>query len=482
MSKIPSNLGVKIMKYVNIFNIRLIGNLLRNTKFLNTVRIFLLLLFLYAIIFGFINQTGENIFTTGLFWGLFWPFFMIVSLATFGRVFCMVCPHGFLVRIFTKIGLNKKLPKHFKNPLIGTGAIILLYWFIVYTFPGAFNKPVVTVLFFAFFTIAAAGISFVFSNGAYCKYFCPIGAISAAFSRVGFTWLSTNRSDCVKCKEHDCIFACPYKLNPVKFDDKNSMEECNLCMECAAACKSVEWQVRKPGYSLYGKTPPESNSFEIWVYILITGVITFAMYYTMGLSISNTGIGYFMPWVIIGNHLNSIFHFPNYVDMIGFSGLIMGILTSLFFALGGFYLASWLLDVNFKDFFHTVGYGLAPIMIVGSLSHALPFFFIKDFWAIVNGLHQALFLNIHDIHIKPFAHPKYPWLVFFTIFQYIAGFWSLYLIYSRMKSFNITNGTKFKAAYIAASSTVIIFIFLVLFQEYATIVYPPLHHLKMKMY
>ncbi len=459
-------------KYFNIFSIPVLGKTLSNSKFLNAVRLFMLFLFFYAIIYGYINPTKENIFTTGLFWGLFWPFFMVVSLPTIGRFFCTVCPHGLLVRFLTKIGLNKNLPKKLKNPLIGLGLLIITYWFVIYTFPSVFKHPLPTALLFTFFTLLAVVVSFVFSNGVHCKYFCPIGAITTAFNRVGFTWLSTNHSDCINCKKPDCAFACPYKFNPSKFDSKNSMEDCTLCMECAYACKSVQWEVRKFGYSLYKKIK-KPQSYEIWTYLLLIGVISITMKYHHGLS--RTGLSDNLPWIILGNWFNDIFHFPKYFDISGFFALIMGVSSALILGIGGFKISSKILNVDYNYFFNNIGYAFAPIMIVGGLSHVLSFFFIEYYHEFLNGISQGFYLGFS---VEPLASRKDLWLKIFTIFNYIAGFWSMYLVYYRMKLENYHLKPKFKIALLFSMMLPLFYILLSLFQLYAFMAYPPsfTHH------
>ncbi len=451
----------------NIIEIPFIGSLFKNVKFLNVIRLLLLFIFIYAVIYGFLNPTKENLFTTGLFWGLFWPFFMVVSLPTVGRIFCTVCPHGFLVRFFTKIGLNKNLPIRLKNPLIGLFLVIVIYWFTIYTFPQTFNKPLPTALLFLFYTFLAIVFSFIFRNGDYCKYLCPIGAINTAFNRVGFTWLSTDQEDCKNCKKPICAFACSYKFNPSKFNKLNSMEECTLCMECSNSCSSVRWEIRKWGYSLYNKMP-KPQSYEIWTYILVIGVITITMKYHHGLS--RTGLSDILPWTMVGKYIDSIFHFPKFVDASGFVALLMGIASSLLFSVGGFYIASKLLKVDFNYFFNNIGYAFAPIMIVGGLSHALSFFFTEYYHEFINGISQAFFLGIT---VEPLASRKDTWLRLFTVFNYVAGFWSIYLIYKRMVIYGFNNNNNFKLAFIFASALPIFYTLLSLFQQYVFMAYPP---------
>ena len=81
----------------DIYNIPVLGFLFKNQKFIVGLKIAVLALFIYAIAFGIIYPgKDENIFTTAVFWSLFWSLFVVVTLSTFGRVFCGICPHGFM--------------------------------------------------------------------------------------------------------------------------------------------------------------------------------------------------------------------------------------------------------------------------------------------------------------------------------------------------------------------------------------------------
>jgi hypothetical protein len=105
-----SFLNIELKRDKNdIFGMPLLNIIFKNRVFQRVVQILVLGFFVYAIFFGFIHPTKEeNLFTTGLFWGLFWPVFMVTTLSTFGRIFCGVCPHGFIGKYITKIGLKRK--------------------------------------------------------------------------------------------------------------------------------------------------------------------------------------------------------------------------------------------------------------------------------------------------------------------------------------------------------------------------------------
>jgi ferredoxin-like protein FixX len=410
----------------DIFGIPVLSFFFKNKYMLTLYRLTTLFLLVYAIIYGILNPTKENIFTTAVFWSIFWPFFMVITLPTLGNVFCMVCPHGFFGKHITKFGLKLRVPRWLANPYIGLiGFNILAYWFVLYTFPGFLKSPLITAIFFLSFTILSMLFFFLFRGMAYCKYICPIGSVNTAFARTSPVWLSTYEEECKSCKKPDCALACPYELNPSKFEERKSMMHCTMCMECAHACDAVKLEFRRFGYSLYERIK-NPKMIEVMVYILLVAVITFTMRFHHGLS--RTALSEYMPWVIVGNYLQKTFGLPKWVDMTGLVAMLMALSLVLFLVWTSFTLIAKITGKSFREVFLTLGYAFAPLMIIGGLSHVLEFFFIEYYHNIVNGFSQAFGLGIHA---EPLAKRGDHWLHIFRIFPFIAGFWSMHILWKR---------------------------------------------------
>ena len=91
----------------DFFNYALTWLIFKNKFFLLAIRLVILALFVAALTYGFLNPSPRTFhFNVGIFWSLFWPFFMVASLGTFGALFCGVCPHGFVGKYLTKYGLK----------------------------------------------------------------------------------------------------------------------------------------------------------------------------------------------------------------------------------------------------------------------------------------------------------------------------------------------------------------------------------------
>lgn len=137
----------------DIFKNPFLAFLFKNKKFLFTFRILVTLLFFYAIFYGFIHQEKSNTFTTTVFWGIFWSLFMVTTLASFGRIFCSICPHGFMGKFITKLGLKKTMPTWLQNRYIGLSILVIGWWAVYYFFEGFWKEPFNTALMFLVLTI-----------------------------------------------------------------------------------------------------------------------------------------------------------------------------------------------------------------------------------------------------------------------------------------------------------------------------------------
>ncbi len=408
----------------DIFGRAILGIVFKNRVFLMTVRVLVVALFFYAIFMGYEEQTKQNIFTGAVFWGVFWSFFMVITLPTFGRIFCGICPHGFLGKYITKYGLKKEMPKWMQNRFIGLGLLVLGWWGVYYLFPGVYRTPLGTAILFTAVTLLSFVLYFLYKDMSYCKYICPIGTVTKAFSKLSFTWLGTYKSACSGCKTFDCAIACPYNLKPFTFDKKNSMEDCTLCMECSNACASVNFKFKKPSFSLFSKF--KGLEVEIWAYILILASIPIAMAFHHG--IGRSSVAKDMIWSKTALFFEPLF--GKSFDVVGFFAYAYAIFFTILAATVGIYISSKILKKPFKELFYNLGYSYAPLFIFASLGHALNGFFTRGYERIVEGFAWAFGVSLS---VAPLAKRGDDWLMIFDLFKWVAIIWALVILYKRFK-------------------------------------------------
>jgi len=427
----------------DIFSRPILGFLFKNQKFLMVFRIVVAALFFYALYFGFVHPTKENIFTGALFWGIFWALFMVATLPSFGRIFCGICPHGFLGKYITKFGLQNTMPKWMQNRYIGITLLVVGWWGIFYTFPSFWRSPLATAAMFGGMSIVAFVLYFIYKEMSYCKYICPIGTLTRAYDKLSFTKLETYTDSCKDCRTFECATACSYNLKPFTFATKNQSDDCTLCMDCASSCEAVKFKFTKPSEQLFSKF--KTLNAEIWVYILILASIPVSMTFAHGLGRSK--IADSMIW----NKSAAYFGMSDYSG--GFT-FIYAVVFTLFFSVFGLYVASKVLRKDYATTFSTLGYGYAPLFILGSLGHVLGSFFTHDYQEIVGGFAQAFGFAVE---VAPLAHRGDAWLHYFGLLKWIGVVWAFILIYKRLKFIEATKLRKI-FGYISASLLVFFFI------------------------
>ncbi len=435
----------------DLFDKPLLGFLFKNRTFLMALRVVVAALFFYALYFGFAHPGKENLFTGALFWGIFWALFMVATLPSFGRIFCGICPHGFFGKYITKFGLKKTMPKWMQNRYIGILLLVVGWWGIYYTFPGFWKSPLATAGMFGGMTLLAFVLYYIYKDMSYCKYVCPIGTLTRAYDKLSFTKLETYTDSCSDCRTFECASACPYNLKPFSFAKKNQADDCTLCMECAHSCEAVKFTITKPSEQLFSKF--KTLNAEVWTYILILGSIPISMSFAHGLN--RTNIADTMIW----NRTAEYFGMSEYAGGFAFG---YALLLTIFFSMLGLFLASKALKKDYSSTFSTLGYGYAPLFILGSLGHTLGSFFTHEYQEIVSGFAQAFGAVVE---VAPLAQRGDGWLAIFGLLKWIGVIWAAILIYKRLKLIEATRVRKI-FGYIFASLLIFFFIGLNIYSGY----------------
>lgn len=412
----------------DFFNYALTRLIFKNAFFLLAIRLFLLVFFIVALTYGFLNPSPRTFhFNVGIFWSLFWPFFMVVSLGTFGALFCGVCPHGFVGKYLTKYGLKRAMPLWMQNPLIGLGFLVFFYWLMLYLFPDMLKSPLAASAFFGAFSVVALLSFFLFKDMSYCKYLCPIGSITASFSKVSFTKLATYKEACLTCKGYECAKVCPYHLSPFNFDKNSSMKECKLCMECAHACEAVGFFIQKPASSLF-TISKAGKMTEVWTYIIIACVASIAM--ILQNALGNSPIAGALPWRMAARAYEAHFG-KNMVSIEGVVVLILATMLTFTCTVGVYKVASKWLNIPFKTIFLVAGYAIAPLVIFGGMAQTIPFFFTHYANEAINGV--VLLLDPNATPWQAYVAKQAPWLRAFALMHFVGVFWGLKVLHVRVK-------------------------------------------------
>jgi len=442
----------------DIYNIPVLGFLFKNQKFIKMMQIITLFLFVYGIFMGFKEPSSENIFTKKLFWGLFWTLFIVVSLTSFGRIFCGICPHGFLGKYITKFGLKKEMPKFLKNRFIGISILLFGWWAILYLNPGFWTVPLVTAWLFTSVTVVAFIMYYLYKDMSYCKYICPIGTLLKSYSKIAPTFLHTYKEDCSSCRTFECASACSYNLKPFTFNKKNTMEDCTLCMDCSSACDAVAFSIVKPSKTLFEKF--KYNKAEVWALILFTAAISITMGFRHGLG--RTAISDNLIWTQTAVWLEKHIDFGTF-SALGISTFFYALLFSIVIVYFGMFIASKFLNAPFEKTFYTFGYAFAPLFIIGGLAHLISSFSTHNFAGITNAFIYGFGLDVQNV--GNLATRGDSWLMYLKVIPYLASAWGFFIIFKRLKQFEASKLRKL-FAFIFASSLVTFYLSLQIYSAY----------------
>lgn len=193
---------------------------------------------------------------------------VLVTVIIFRRSFCgWICPFGTAQELLGKITKKKytvpqKVDKYgrFLKYLILAWIIIGTAWFGTLVFRG--YDPFMTFFHFGkgilwdyspdelkahalgFSITILVLLASIFIERFWCKYFCPLGAITAILSKIGLTKIKRNADRCNDCGI--CNRECPVEIN-IKDTDFVKSAECINCSICVEKCpkQSLSYKLGK---------------------------------------------------------------------------------------------------------------------------------------------------------------------------------------------------------------------------------------------
>ncbi|MHA1406919.1 MAG: 4Fe-4S binding protein [Candidatus Heimdallarchaeaceae archaeon] len=221
----------------------------------------------------------------------FWifPYLAISVFALFGTIFgkttCgWVCPFGLVQDLFSYIPVKKKKVSKPTNKTLGKIGVTIVVFIMIMAFiiGVTFNKsgqkttfgagkdmpwstvdPVSTlfatlfyyllwgrqsdsmgaeigqwkfIFFLRLFIFIVVLVLITLYPRAYCRWFCPTGAILGFFSKVSLIGIRINKNRCISgCDK--CEKACPVQVPILSYDKDVTDKNCTNCGECIDACK-----------------------------------------------------------------------------------------------------------------------------------------------------------------------------------------------------------------------------------------------------
>jgi polyferredoxin/CRP-like cAMP-binding protein len=219
-------------------------------------------IFIPVIIMGFLGpQTRESNMTVNLFWGWWWPFYLLLFPIA-GRLWCSICPFMITGEWIRKISLwilpRKLLPWPTKwlnkwGAWVVFGGFTAIYlWEKLWDLP---HTPYLSAWLLLIITAGAVIGSVIYERRLWCRYLCPIGGMNGMFAKLSMIELRSTQAVCgSQCSTFGCYkgseatpvnfpdalanegqatLGCPLYSHPAQLPDNR---DCVLCMTCLKAC------------------------------------------------------------------------------------------------------------------------------------------------------------------------------------------------------------------------------------------------------
>ena len=247
----------------NIFNIPVLGALLRSVWIWRIARFVTLILTVAMIAWGWHQHAIPGLtvpdplmytnLTSHLFW-VWWLMGIVFIDLLFGRLWCAVCPLGWLNGIVSRFGLRRDMPTWLRNfipvTIVLIGLQLSVYFFRLHRFPDY------TAFLLTLCLLLVVGAGLLFRQRAFCTLFCPAGAVFGLYSRIApFQLRVKQQSVCAGCDSQRCVSepeewqrhqlgenvlyqhrrldGCPVDLVPSDLADS---ADCTLCLNCFRNC------------------------------------------------------------------------------------------------------------------------------------------------------------------------------------------------------------------------------------------------------
>ncbi len=298
MSKIKSNIymGKDEPRGWDLFSVRPIYRFMTSPFYPAVFLVPSAAIFGLVVYFGiFGTERPAYNFATTLTWNIWWPL-LPISLILLGRVWCAICPIVPVISAVQWLTKPKALPGKFLKRygiwLMGLGFVLLTLADRLWQITGS---PVGTAFFLLLLAVVAAVAAAFYVGRAFCRFICPIGALTGLYSMVAMVGLrSKGKVECQGCGK-ECFKGSSSHAGCPLYQYVNTMDSnrnCNLCAECLKSCPkgSIKLSIRMPGKDLWQLRSPILG--EALLVIFLVGMVFFQ---TVDMS---KGWGDYMRWLL----------------------------------------------------------------------------------------------------------------------------------------------------------------------------------------
>lgn len=242
---------------LNLLDNRLLSGFLRSRWYPGVFQVPILIgtvFVIYELIVG--PADADENFGATLMWVLWWSA-LPIALLLVGRLWCAVCPFGFLSDLVQKlVGAHRRVPGALRrNAIWITVAVFFVVTWIEHVW-GLSESPRGS----AILLLAVAGAAVVFGalyeRRTWCRYVCFVGGLSSNYARAGMLELRGTRSVCSGCEVEACYKGSAAAAGCHMFEYPRAMDTSSQCDYCAGCLKNC------PNDSI--RLSPRMPTRELW--------------------------------------------------------------------------------------------------------------------------------------------------------------------------------------------------------------------------
>ena len=149
------------------------------------------------------QRAGENLATVSS-----WVHFrglVVLALLLAGNLFCAACPFALPRTVAHRLSVaGRRWPRALRGKWVSIASLLAL--FFVYEWLDLWASPLLTAWLIVAYFVAAFVLEALFTESAFCKYVCPLGAFNFVYSTASPLQIGVRDHDvCRTCVGKDCI-------------------------------------------------------------------------------------------------------------------------------------------------------------------------------------------------------------------------------------------------------------------------------------
>jgi polyferredoxin len=233
------------------------------------------------------EQASRNLATVGAW--VHYRGLVVVALLLVGNLFCMACPFTLPRTLAKRLSVRgRRFPLALRSKWLAVAGLVIL--FFLYEWLDMWASPALTAWVIVFYFVASFAMEAFFTESAFCKYVCPLGAFNFVYSAISPTQISVRDPNiCAHCAGKECVNG-SYSPTPtvridqipvLSADETRPVEvrhspqgtlgcgtllyapqiqsnlDCTLCLDCVRACPH-------DNASLFTRTPGRELLADAW--------------------------------------------------------------------------------------------------------------------------------------------------------------------------------------------------------------------------